>query len=1183
MNPFSFLFGKKKEEEFQTPARPQTPISGLSALSSLQKATQEREQKMSVLQGVVKKEKAEQKLQTDLATLSKPQVLFGKPNYFDNKEEAARTNKLAFLQEQVKELTPGKQGQADALKKIYEEDVSSSMGDLKSKLTGGQGAKGFLEGVLGYKDFKRDLAGKEKAPTAKKLAEGEVIQELIARGDLEKRQPSIPAALGRGAERGVSFGLLEPTNRHDLITQAQFIETPLTTGEKAGEIGGELAGGMIPYAGISGIVGRNLRTVAAIDRYAVRHPFLYGALIRNLGEEGVDAAIRIGSGQEYGPMNAVFGLLGGGIFEGVGRGIFVVRNGKRVKVQLADVQDDIMGQLNDLVGKLDNPTVENIYKAVENVPILKSDMTFGDLFGERRLLAQRPRDSASVMGERRPAGLEGPEQPRAPGEAQPLPGMEKLPEPERVKNPDSSLIDEDTPASATKEVRAAYDNFVKQKDVTPTKKSKKKDTVRGDAKNLKDITTVRRGFDTFHRATRKALGEGSWVERNILDPLDDAKGALVDQRDALKASLKENVVDKYKIRRKSKESADLQRWGEKELSTEELTAKYGEKRAGEIMAAESWFRETYDDLLRQYNQTMAQIYPNNPEKQVPKRKDYFHHFQEMNEGIIALRNIIESPSGISPELSGKSASTVPFSRFVPFAQKRRGNKTTYDAVEGALIYIDDATYGIHINPFIGKIRAARELLAEQAGVTKDKNTYIATMYDFANYLAGKSPSFDRFVFDNIIGRKGTLRIAEFFNNRAKQNTILGNARNLIMQNGNVPMAIGTIKNPMIVRRALQQTMLGTVYESPHRAKSTFLKERFAGRAKEGFEVGLREKSRKVAASATQTADRLPTEFIWEMGYERALRQGSLEPWRDADKFTRDMVGGRGVGELSPMQQNKMTQLIAPFQLEVTNAMMHLKDQAAKGDVVAVGGILAGNWLFNEGLEKLTGSRGLYDPIDALLDAISEIEDDDTKLKIIYRIAGRQVGEFIGNIPFGQTLATLAMGGAPHFSKQLFGDTDPTRFGTGLVTPLVTGIAQAGYKFADEDYRGAALALKKVAFRILPPFAGVQLEKSIDGYLAYRKGEVENAAGKHMYDVKQSPSSFIQNIVFGKYSTPEARAYFRTQNGQKSLSEMIKALDEALYPPADPIPGMRTSGSRPSRPARPSRPERPSRPSPLRPR
>lgn len=103
-----------------------------------------------------------------------------------------------------------------------------------------------------------------------------------------------------------------------------------------------------------------------------------------------------------------------------------------------------------------------------------------------------------------------------------------------------------------------------------------------------------------------------------------------------------------------------------------------------------------------------------------------------------------------------------------------------------------------------------------------------------------------------------------------------------------------------------------------------------------------------------------------------------------------------------------------------------------------------------------------------------------------------------------------------------------RFGTPASLRLPFEVTKAALNTPDKF--GKPRSLKKKATDIgvstigLIP-GGTQARKSIQGLRAFKKGEDTTPTGRTRYEVPQDLEHFLQVVLFGKYSTPEAKEYF----------------------------------------------------------
>jgi hypothetical protein len=211
--------------------------------------------------------------------------------------------------------------------------------------------------------------------------------------------------------------------------------------------------------------------------------------------------------------------------------------------------------------------------------------------------------------------------------------------------------------------------------------------------------------------------------------------------------------------------------------------------------------------------------------------------------------------------------------------------------------------------------------------------------------------------------------------------------------------------------------------------------------------------------------------------------------------------------------------VAPFQLEVGNLWWVMEDMA-KGDKKimskfgAFASLFVSLYLMNEAAEKTTGQRVTIDPIKAGIDATKLFREEKDKGKGAYKAGGRLAGEVLSNIPFGQSLvdllypkygATIAGVELPT-RKEFFGRADPTRFGGGLLSTK---------------------ALMDPIYKILPPFGGGQIKKTVEGYKSIQEGKSSDKSGRAQFDVGGTALKDAQALAFGKYAGSEARSFFNT--------------------------------------------------------
>lgn len=666
-----------------------------------------------------------------------------------------------------------------------------------------------------------------------------------------------------------------------------------------------------------------------------------------------------------------------------------------------------------------------------------------------------------------------------------------------------------------------------------------------DVSQLKDIGAVNRSWRDMFRNIKEVFGDKfASVKRDVLDPFDASKGRFIDALNKHADELDANIVQGLGIDKGTKESGAVQLFGEGKITSEDLIKQFGPEKADKIVQADQWFRGQYDKILDEVNAVRAQVYPNNPEKIIPKRSDYYRHFQEMAEGLAGLKNIFETPSNIESALAGTSEYVKPKSKWLSFAQRRLGDKTTEDAVAGFIDYVKSAEYSKNIDPQIDRFRQLRQELVDQtASVLPDGtpnpnagklNNIIESLDDFANDLAGKTNPIDRGLTKLGLSRKA-LKVLDWFNSRTKANLIVGNLSSTLAQIFNVPQGLADA-GPKYAKEGTKTAIMDAFTDNKLTDQSTFLKERYGGSVFDRFDKGILANTKKFARFITSALDEVGSKWIWHANYQKALGEGIENPVKYADDITREMVGGRGIGEVPLAQKSKVIQLAMPFQLEVGNMWHVMKGWADQKDAKKFLYFTVLSFLANRAVANIRGSDVSFDPLNALIEGVQEYQDEPNKAVGIAKGVGRVVGEVFSNVPGGQTVASIypekgiKVNGEQLTREELFGEGDPTRFGS--VPTVIAG-------------------LQDPLFKLVTPYGGQQLKRTLQGAQAVAEGGVKDRSGNLQYAIGGDLPTTLQTLAFGKYSSNNARTYF--DEDLSALSEQqTKIWQNAVDQGTDPV-------------------------------
>ena len=742
--------------------------------------------------------------------------------------------------------------------------------------------------------------------------------------------------------------------------------------------------------------------------------------------------------------------------------------------------------------------------------------------------------------------------------------------------------------------------------------SDKKNLIKFGTYNLND---VERNFKIFFGEHFKKAYD------KIIQPLYDSKKAYVFGVTEYANRLKREIVDGLGIKKGSKMSAAVMWLGEgqkpvsKKAGAElapytykDCVDEFGADAAKKIQKATEIFRKMYDELLDKVNETRAMLYPNNPDKLIPKREDYFRHFQEMSQGFEGLKNILQTNIGIDPMLVGVSENTKPKSKWQSYAQHRLGNSTTYDAVGGFLDYLPAAQYSIHIDPNIVNVRSLAYDLAsakakENGGSgNPNANGFIAYLQRYANSLAGKTTShFDRAIQDSNFGRTA-MAVVSWLNNKTKASAVLGNINSVLSQVTNIKNVIGKIEHQSDVVQGAMDALAGLNPDgriAERYGESGFLKERYLDRVFSQFDSGWQKVNPvKWAADLLGFADEIGTRITWNAAYNEAVRKNVENPVQYADNFTRACVAGRGIGEEALIFKSQVAKMFLPFRTEVLNdlrvqqdILFGTNDESNSPEVIkrvknimqlyvasmVVNAVLAAiksdefdpldeakeGYEENGPLGALaavmedyangTGNPVAFDPIYDIVSGIyqgaTEGESAGGKVgRSAQRVVQNLTGDLVSNNPF--STAVMGMIGFDNDASDLLFNGNVYVPG-GIGMPLAGNVATVLRELGQGDYASAAAATVK-------PFLplGTQIDRSIKGVYDYTKGYATNEAayermtgqdGDLKYLIEPSVGNAVRSVLFGPGAfSEESDAFYNDKTRKFTPEEQAEILSHKDY-------------------------------------
>ena len=563
-------------------------------------------------------------------------------------------------------------------------------------------------------------------------------------------------------------------------------------------------------------------------------------------------------------------------------------------------------------------------------------------------------------------------------------------------------------------------------------------------------------------------------------------------------------------------------------------------------------------------------------RRVEYRRDYFHHYQEQS-GKNLIRDVRQAwrqDDNISPAIVGKTDQTKPKSKWVGWQQQRGHGAYTENAIGGMLKYMQEAEYKLAYDPLIAStqelIRQIRKYGIDLEGsrnandraMATNMDEFIQFLEDWVNMVAGKTDAIARQVNNRVLGRR-VGAVLNVINSHFIRNTLYFNLRSSLVQISNLTNAVSIIKNPIdwisgmrLMGRMRKSDALKEVMES-----SNFINRRYM--ETERLTEGCFNKLENFAAWMLGIGDQISGKLSWWAAYSQYTRHNGTGKMIEsmgrsydsavdyADDVVRRTHGGRGEGELAPVMNNKLLSFFAPFQVEVNNTFLLLKEQIGKKNALGIVEMECTIFLMNTLFQAIVGDTPLgFDFIRAILEIImgavpDEDEDPMTAGEVALMSLQRIGGEAMSGIPFAAQLASMLLG--EENSKALFGEEDPTRYGT--VNIGFGGILDVGKQVVaavngDFDWQKMLGAMLPAAM----PMGGKQLSRSIVGTTDFIRGyssKVGDDGEQIQFSINRNVFSGIKSVLFGKWSLDEAQQYM---NGDTPAPWMLHTPNEyrAIY-------------------------------------
>lgn len=560
------------------------------------------------------------------------------------------------------------------------------------------------------------------------------------------------------------------------------------------------------------------------------------------------------------------------------------------------------------------------------------------------------------------------------------------------------------------------------------------------------------------------------------------------------------------------------------------------------------------------------------------------------------------------EIAGRTEDRRPGRQYAGFYNQREGINTEFDAFKAMDNYISGASNAIFHTDDIQNLRVLEDAIrskysdegsrAELEAIRKDPDINIedkeqkiskiwernsgtlpsfpSWIAEYTNILAGKKSRTDRSA-EQMFGR-GLYRAMSDVEGKVAANMVGGNLSTAISNFIPLAQGSGEVRYSSMMRAMLDYGADLAKKNPAFHEDSDFLTNR------RGSERVIKTKLQKASDAAGWTMnaiDNLSSEVMVRARYLDNVEKRHMSTeaaLQEADRWAAGLIGDRARGAKPVIMESKspLIKAFTMFQLEVMNQYDHLfgdiphnlrtqgrsKAQIAAGTAAALLQLFVMSHLFNDAREKLTGSRGAFDPIEMVNDFVGRLTG--YALPNIFDLLGEMMGDGIDEDDFRAEKSETAWDNVTATAQDIASNipfvsgplgslvgAGNSRLPIQSVIPSIANIATA----QGEDARSMAMIkeLSKPLYGFLLPFGGLQAKKTVEGAATMFAG------GSYSYDKKgekilqfptygQKPADWAQALLFGKSSSDEARAW--RESGYETLNAEETKVFDTLSKSAD---------------------------------
>jgi hypothetical protein len=622
------------------------------------------------------------------------------------------------------------------------------------------------------------------------------------------------------------------------------------------------------------------------------------------------------------------------------------------------------------------------------------------------------------------------------------------------------------------------------------------------ADGWKDKATLSLSRETMDRNFEDIMGKDApELKRKLLDPIYRAEA----ERNRFLNKERAEIAN-LGIKQGSKDSALVQQYGEGLITSDQLKSQT--KNSDQVIKAANLIRSKYDKYLEQLNTVLTR----NGYDAVPKRSDYFHHFQELGT-IFDTIGVSLKAHDLPTDINGLSADFKPGRQFFSATLRRKGEQTAVDAIGGIDKYLEGASNQIYHTDNIQALRAFENSIREKYTGTTHLSNFVANLGEYTNTLAGKKSMIDR-ATESLVGR-GIYSAATNLKKQVGANMVGANISSALTNFIPLTQTLATT-NKASVLQSLMATLKNTFKNDDFIANSNFLTTRVGS---DPLTKNLYSKVADKAGWLFKNVDSFVSQVVVRSKYLEGIKKGMSETsaMKYADDWGRKLLAGRGKGEMPTLFNSKTLGMLTQFQLEVNNQLSFMAKDIPRnfdkaGAASAIAQLFVYGYLFNNVYEKLTGRRPAFDPIGVAKNSYEDYKNPEMK-------KGQATKNLVSNVsnqlPF---VSTFTGGRLP--------------IGSAIPSPMA---------MVDGSSTVKKELMKPLQF--LLPTGGGQIKKTYEGLKAYKQGASTSPSGGVRFPIEKNVPNLIKSAVFGQYSTPEAAKYFRegkTPLGEKQSQQVLNS-------------------------------------------